>query len=62
MLRTLWSPSKKYRIDIYHEGTDCAGDKYYTACIMEVIRNYFQPILSGNYLIQSEIDRYANHT
>lgn len=56
--KELWSKSKKYRVDISKSYQDMNGQTLYAATVLEVIRNYFQPVLSGIGLTDNEINRY----
>jgi hypothetical protein len=52
------SQSGSFVIDISKEYVDAAGQKLYAAVIMEKIRSYYQPVLQGIAITESEVERY----
>lgn len=56
--KRLWSKSKKYCVDISKTYQDQTGRNLHAATVMEVIRSYFQPVLSGIGLTDNEINGY----
>ena len=53
-----YSKSGKYVVDISKVYTDISDRTLYSAVVMESIRSYFQPVLSGIGLIDKEIQKY----
>jgi hypothetical protein len=58
--KELWSKSKKYRVDISKSYQDINGRRLHAATVLEVVRNYFQPVLSGIGLTDNEINEYLD--
>ena len=53
-----YSKSGKYVVDISKTYQDQTGRNLHAATVMEVIRSYFQPVLSGIGLTDNEINGY----
>lgn len=53
-----WSKSKKYVVEISKTYQDMNGRNLHAATVLEVIRSYFQPVLSGIGLTDNEINGY----
>lgn len=57
-----FSINKKYRIDTHSKVTGSDGVTYYAATIWEKVRSYWQPVLSGINLLDSELNKYLSET
>jgi hypothetical protein len=58
MLVTKWSASKEYRVDIQQTVIGSDGVNYHSAIVYKVIRSYFEPVLQGINILDSEINNY----
>ena len=52
------SQSGNFVIDISKEYVDAAGQKLYAAVVMEKVRSYYQPVLQGIAITESEVEKY----
>lgn len=60
MLETKWSRSKEYRIDIQNTVVGKDGINYHSAIVYKVIRSYFEPVLQGINILDSELESYLS--
>lgn len=58
MVDTKLSVSGIYRVDIHSQGLGKDNQPYYAVVVMKKIRSYWEPVLQGIYITQSEIDKY----
>ncbi len=58
MLETKWSQSKEYRVDIQQTIKGSDGINYHSAIVYKVIRSYFEPVLQGINLLDTELESY----
>lgn len=57
-VRTLYSASKTFRVDIHNEIVDRNGDKVLSAIVMKKIRSYWEPVAQGVCMSEIEINKY----
>lgn len=57
-VRTLYSASKTFRIDIHNEIVDRAGNKVLSAIVMKKVRAYWEPVAQGVCMSETEVNRY----
>lgn len=55
---TRHSKSKLYRVDIYKEITDMAGNKVLSAIVTKKIRAYWEPVAQGVCMSEAEIEKW----
>lgn len=56
-----YSKTRKYRIEI-HATAESHGKKYLSAIVMEKIRTYWEPKISGVSMTEAELDKYYTET
>lgn len=54
-----YSVKGKYRIDTYST-VEKNGVKYHAAIVLKAVRAYWEPVIQGINLLDSELERYYN--